>query len=222
MQKMMEKKGIRRPIFSGPDLTDLITYIESVSNASPAGPLYVLPGNAADGRDMFVKKGCVECHSIRGAGGGAAPDLARRGVSWDLAEFAAAMWNKAPAMMARMRSRGISVPQLNPGEMADLLAYLYSVRYFAESGNMNAGRHLLRTRGCLTCHSLNARGADKAGDLAERAAMASPAEVVAVLWNHVKYTETGDSLVAAAWPVIGAKEMADIAAFLQAPPDGSF
>lgn len=222
MQAMMDDKGIERPIFSGPELTDLITYLESSSPASPAGPLYVLPGNAAEGRAAFVKKGCVECHSVRGAGGGAAPDLARREVSWDLAEFAAALWNKAPAMTASMRTRGIGVPQLGAGEMADLVAYLYSVRYFAESGDVNAGRRLLRTRGCLTCHSLNGRGASAAGDLTESAEMASPAEVVSALWNHVNYTETGDSLAAIPWPVISAEEMADIAAFLQTPRQGSF
>jgi mono/diheme cytochrome c family protein len=216
MQAMMEDKGIERPTFSGSELTDLIAYLESISPPSLAGPLYVLPGDANEGRVTFAEKGCAECHSVRGVGGREAPDLARRAVSWDLTQFAAAMWNKAPRMTAHMRARGIQVPQLGAGEMADLVAYLYSVRYFAESGDVQAGQRLLSGSGCLTCHSLNGQGAGAAGNLAESTEMVSPAEVISVLWNHAAYTEAGDSL-AVPWPVLSAEEMADIAAFLQSP-----
>jgi mono/diheme cytochrome c family protein len=100
--------------------------------------------------------------------------------------------------------------------MADLVAYLYSVRYFAESGDVQVGRRLLRSSGCLTCHSMNGQGANAAGNLAESTGMASSAEVISALWNHAVYTEAGDSL-AVPWPVLSAEEMADIAAFLQTP-----
>jgi mono/diheme cytochrome c family protein len=216
MQAMMEGKGIERPTFSGSELTDLIAYLESISPPSLAGPLYVLPGNAFEGRVTFTEKGCAGCHSVQGVGGREAPDLARREVGWDLTQFAAAMWNKAPRMTAQMRTRGIHIPQLGAGEMADLVAYLYSVRYFAESGDVEAGRRLLRSRECLTCHSLNGQGGSAAGNLTESTDMASPAEVISALWNHTVYTEAGDSL-AVAWPVLSAEDMADIAAFLQAP-----
>jgi mono/diheme cytochrome c family protein len=216
MQAMMEDKGIERPTFSGSELTDLIAYLESISPPSLAGPLYVLPGDANEGRVTFTEKGCAQCHSVRGVGGREAPDLARREVNWDLTQFAAAMWNKAPGMTAHMQARGIQVPQLGAGEMADLVAYLYSVRYFAESGDVQSGRRLLRSSGCLTCHSLNGQGAGAAGNLAERTDAASPAGVISALWNHAVYTEAGDSL-AVPWPVLSAEEMAHIAAFLQTP-----
>ncbi|UCC72933.1 MAG: c-type cytochrome [Gemmatimonadota bacterium] len=216
MQAMMEDKGIERPAFSGSELTDLIAYLESISPPSLAGPLYVLPGDANEGRVTFAEKGCAECHSVQGVGGREAPDLARREVSWNLTQFAAAMWNKAPGMTAHMRTRGIQVPQLGAGEMADLVAYLHSVHYFAESGDVEAGRRLLRSSGCLTCHSLNGQEASAAGNLAGNTSMVSPAEVISALWNHAVYTEAGDSF-AVSWPVLSAEEMADIAAFLQTP-----
>ena len=140
------------------------------------------------------------------------PDLARRGVRWDLTQFAAAMWNKAPGMTAQMEARGIHVPQLDAGQMADLVAYLYSVQYFAESGDAQAGRQLLRSKGCLTCHSLNGQGARVAGDLAGRTGVASPAGVISSLWNHSMYMESADTL-SVVWPVISSEEMADFAAF---------
>ncbi|HSG82426.1 MAG TPA: c-type cytochrome [Gemmatimonadota bacterium] len=216
MQAMMEKKGIERPTFSSTELANLISYLESVSPPSLAGPLYVLPGNANEGRVTFAEKGCAECHSARGLGGREAPDLARREVSWDLTQFAAAMWNKAPGMTARMTSRGIQVPQLGAGEMADLVAYLHSLHYFNESGDAQAGRRLLSSSGCLTCHSLDGQGASAAGNLNEIMQMVSPAQVISALWNHAAYTEAADSLPVP-WPLLSAEQMADIAAFLQAP-----
>jgi mono/diheme cytochrome c family protein len=215
MQTMMEAKGVDRPTFSDSELTDLIAYLESISPPTLAGPLYVLPGDAEQGRIVFTNSSCAECHSVRGAGGRVGPDLARRGVHWDLTQFAAAMWNKAPRMTADMRARGIQVPQIGAGEMADLVAYLYSVQYFADSGDPQAGRSLLRSKGCLTCHSLNGQGGRVAGNLAERSGTGSPAWVISTVWNHSTHMESGDSL-AVLWPSISAEEMADIAAFLQA------
>jgi cytochrome c2 len=215
MQSMMEAKGIERPTFSGSELTDLIAYLESKSPPPLGGPLYVLPGDADIGRTIFTGSGCAECHSVKGTGGRVGPDLASRGVRWDLTQFAAAMWNKAPGMTAEMQARGIRVPQLEAGEMADLVAYLYSVQYFAESGDPRAGRQLLQSKGCLTCHSLNDQGARVAGNLAESKCTGSPAAVISAVWNHWAPMESGDSL-AVLWPVISAAEMADIAAFFAA------
>ena len=144
------------------------------------------------------------------------PDLTRRGVDWDLTQFAAAMWNKAPRMTAQMRARGVRVPQLGAGEMADIVAYLYSVQYFAESGDAQEGRQLIRNKGCLACHSLDGLGATAAGDLHKTTGAASPAGVISSLWNHAVRMEAGDSL-GIPWPVMTAEEMADIAAYLQTP-----
>jgi mono/diheme cytochrome c family protein len=216
MQTMMEAKGLERPTFSGSELTDLIAYLESNSPPPLAGPLYVLPGDAEEGRAVFTESNCAECHNVQGGGGAVGPDLARRGVSWDLTQFASAMWNKAPGMTAQMRARGIHVPPLAAGKMADLVAYLYSVQYFAESGDARVGRQLLRSKGCLACHSLNSESVRAGGSLAEGKRMVSTAEVISKLWNHSTNTEFGEGLETP-WPVLSAEEMADIAAFLQTP-----
>ncbi len=216
MQNMMEDKGIVRPTFSGSELADLIAYLESMSPPSLASPLYVLPGVAEEGRLAFSGKGCAGCHSVRGTGGQTGPDLARRGVRWNLIEFAAAMWNKGPRMIAEMKERGRRSPQLEAGEMADIVAYLYSVQYFADAGDPEAGRELLSSKGCLTCHSRNGGGGAAAGVLAESAGMESPAEVIAALWNHTLHVDAAGG-AAILWPMISAEEMADIAALLQTP-----
>jgi cytochrome c551/c552 len=214
MADMMEEKGVARTNFTGSELTDLISYLESASPAQLGGPLYVLPGNAEEGRVLFTEKSCVQCHSVQGVGGRAAPDLAERGRQWGLTEFAAAMWNKGPAMAKAMEARGVDVPQLGAGEMADLVAYLYSVQYFAEPGDAESGRELLEAKGCLACHLLDGRGGTTALDLGLRTGMSSPSEVIASLWNHSGHMEAAGSL-GLPWPTFTAREMADITAFMQ-------
>jgi mono/diheme cytochrome c family protein len=222
MSEAMQARGIGRPRFTGGELNDLIAYLESDSLKVPSGPLYVVPGLVGDGRRVFTEKGCIGCHAVRGGGGQLGPDLAERGVHRSLLAFAAAMWNKAPQMIRAMKERGISVPQLRPEEMADLVGYLYSVEYFAQAGDPGRGRARVRDMGCLECHSLNGRGGRVAGDIATVRGLSSPAAVIAALWNHTVLNDEGGSPVVS-WPVFQSGEMADLAAFLQSlerPPDG--
>ncbi|MDH3456403.1 MAG: cytochrome c [Gemmatimonadota bacterium] len=133
MSEVMRERGIERPRFSATELRDLIAFLESQNPEVPEAPLHVLPGLAGDGRRLFSEKGCVQCHAVVGTGGISGPDLAERGAYRSLLAFAAAMWNKVPAMTRAMRARGLSVPQLTPSEMGDLVGYLYSVKFFAQS-----------------------------------------------------------------------------------------
>ena len=215
MAENMKARGIDRPTFTGSELTDLISYLESVGPEPLQGPLYVLPGRAGEGRIVFFEKRCIECHSVGGLGGRVGPDLAQRGVQMSLSQFAAGMWNKEPAMTAAMKRQGISVPQLGAGEMADLVAYLYSVRYFAESGDPDAGRGHLSRKGCLRCHSLTTARGSSAGNLSEVRDMGSPAAVFAALWNHSILMESAQKAEGFSWPNLTPEEMADVAAFLQ-------
>jgi cytochrome c551/c552 len=214
MNEVMEGRGVRRASFSGSELNDLISYLESVSPAPLGGPLYVLPGDAERGRVLFTEKECMLCHSVQSVGGRVGPDLAQREHQWGLTEFAAAMWNKAPVMVEAMAERDIDVPQLGSGEMADLVAYLYSVQFFAEMGDPERGQQLLRSKGCLTCHSLAGVGAGSAVDLTQVAGLASPAEVIASLWSHSALMEGAGT---DPWPTFSAEEIADVAAFIQGP-----
>ena len=213
MAVAMQRKGITRPAFTGSELTDLIAFLESASPGIPEGPLYVLPGRTDEGRNLFMNKGCIQCHGVQGQGRRLAPDLAARGRQWSLIEFAAAMWNKEPVMTSAMVERGISVPQLRAGEMADVVAYLSSIQYFGESGNPARGQRRIQARGCLDCHSLYGRGGP-AGDLARTEGFDSPAAVIAAMWNHILLTESQPDSVT--WPTLQPVEMADLAAFFQA------
>lgn len=214
MADEMQKRGIRRPSFEGSELVDLISYLESVAPEPLGGPLYVIPGSAEEGRVVFVEKRCSGCHAVQGVGGRVGPDLAERASQRSLIDFAAAMWNKAPGMRAAMAQRGIDVPELGAGEMADLVAYLYSIRYFAESGDADLGPQQLRSASCLECHALEGRGGDSAADLSAKTGMDSPAEVLSTLWNHSALMKSSEDPTPS-WPELTPELMADIAAYLQ-------
>jgi len=57
--------------------------------------------DAARGRDLFVRKACVVCHSVNGIGGGMAPplDAPSAQAEIDIADFAARMWRGAGPMV---------------------------------------------------------------------------------------------------------------------------
>ncbi len=206
MAEKMAARGVNRPMLSASELRDLITYLKSVAPAGTPLQVSVLPGRANEGRTLFGQKQCIKCHPIQGRGGKIGPDLGKRGLYRDLFEFAAAMWNKAPAMLHQMALRKVSVPSLTSGEMADVIAYLRSFQYFGAPGNADRGRQLLADKQCIQCHASPSELQEKGSD--------SPAAVTAALWNH------GGAMVMQrfedrkiTWPQLNADDIGHIAAF---------
>ncbi len=215
MAEVMKAKGIPRPTLTGADLRNLIAYVDSASPVLPQGPLYVLPGRADEGRVLFEQKRCIECHAAGGQGGGLAADLVERGRHRSLSDFTAAMWNKAPAMTQAMKRRSIPIPEVKPEEMADIVAYLYSVGYFAQSGDPKKGAAVADAKGCFGCHGVQGERGRTASDLAQAKDLDSPAAVLSALWNHVWVKDPRPEK--APWPQLRPEEMADLVAFLQSP-----
>jgi mono/diheme cytochrome c family protein len=215
MAETMRSLRIQRPTFNGSEFRDLMAFFRSVTEQSPEGPMYVLPGRADLGRELYESKACIRCHRVRGTGGQIGPALSGRGLEWSATDFMAALWNKAPSMQAAMRAAGMSIPELSAEEMADLVAYLYSVNYFGEAGNPNRGRQMVTARGCLRCHSLSGQGETVANDLAEGTSLVTNNDVVAALWSHTVtgFGESGDDVMP--WPEFTPVQMADLVAFLR-------
>ena len=214
MAEAMKAQGVERPTMTAQELRDLSAYLAPATGRSGEGPLYVLPGRPEMGRSLFVEKGCVQCHKVGGTGGTAGPDLVGLSARRSPVEFAAAIWNKEPAMLKAMAAQNVKVPQLKPEEMADLVAYLYSVGYFAGGGSIPRGWVVATNMGCLHCHSVYGERGKPASDLARAKGLDSSAAVVAALWNHTVVTPTvaGKKM---AWPQIQPKEMADLVILLQ-------
>jgi mono/diheme cytochrome c family protein len=218
MAEVMRAQRVPRPTFQDGDLADLIAYLGVAAPGAPPGPVYVLQGRAAEGRTLFAQKGCQDCHRAGGQGGTLGPDLAERSRAMSLLQFATAMWNKAPRMLEAMQARAMAVPQLRPEEMADIVAYLYSVRYFAGAGDPGRGARLLSAKGCLECHAGRGEPRKLAGDLSRARGLESAAAVLSALWNHSFVEDPRPEPVRGRWAEISPAEMADLIGFLQTPP----
>ena len=98
----------------------------TAANAKARKSIIVPLVDMARGRRLFVTKGCVICHSIRGVGGRAAPALDANGQSStiDVLAFVARMWRGAPIMlMLQEMELGYRV-ELKPAEIADLAGFV--------------------------------------------------------------------------------------------------
>lgn len=86
-------------------------------------------GDPARGAQLFVSKGCADCHSYGGKGGTDAPPLdfmAGHRSARDIANMSGRLWNHLPAMLEHFKEEGLPVPTFADDQMADLVAYLHS------------------------------------------------------------------------------------------------
>lgn len=211
MQALMASRGLAWPQFNGNDMADMIAAIRTMA-ANPPARSQLHQANAENGRQVFLGKHCNACHSIRGAGSGRGPDLGSRALPRTLGQFAGAMWNHAPAMWASMKAKGLPAPQFSNQEMADLIAYLFTERYFEGASNAERGRRLFAEKGCGGCHG--ARGGAAAPDLAKWRGAASPTAIATALWNHGPLMFQSIERRHLAWPRFGAGEIVDLMDYL--------
>ena len=159
----------------------MVTPAAAQQQRSPTQPFAPEWGMLA-GFDVFSKKGCGQCHGLRGSRGGSGPDLGRLETGKSFFELGAAMWNHLPRMGARMREARVERPTLTPRELSDLIAFLFTAQYYDEQGDAAAGREVLQAKGCMRCHIVGGTGVGITLDAMKTAN--SPVLVAAAMWNH--------------------------------------
>jgi cytochrome c2 len=119
MSAEFSRRRLPRVTFSGQEMADILSYLYFVNYAS-------VRGTPDRGGMLFVKK-CSPCHAL-GGGTRVGPDLtAAPGLDQPIA-IISAMWNHAAKMDAELHRRNLSWPRLDPGDAADLTAFLLSRR----------------------------------------------------------------------------------------------
>lgn len=131
-------------------------------------------------------------------------------------EVAAAMWNHSSPGSARMRARGMALPRFERNDMADLIAYLYLVRGAVLRGSAARGAAVAREKHCLSCHA----GSGPGPLLDATEAIRTPAHFAAAMWNHGPGMQAYLARAGLAWPVLSARDVADLVAFLGAQRGG--
>ncbi len=111
---------------------------EAIDEMSPQSSLRLLkfmreiglalpPMDSHRGHQLFMKRGCVVCHSVNGVGGDIAPSLNASDMPspMNAFEFAARMWKGAPAMVVMQQEEFGKVVELSGQDLADLIAFVH-------------------------------------------------------------------------------------------------
>ncbi len=177
---------------------------------------YLVPGDARKGWQVFSEKGCIQCH-VMGEKGRTiiAPDLSTSAAGHlSSGGLAAAMWNHAPEMWEKMSAKWIAFKRLNEGEMADLFAFLYFIRYLDEPGSAARGKEVLKNKGCTECHSIAEKGGKIGPDLAMWSEYTNPVLWIQMMWNHAQKMKNAMDKGARNWPQLEKNDVVDIIAYM--------
>jgi cytochrome c2 len=204
------------PQFTGTEMNDLIAYV-SLSVPRPATNARQIPGNAERGWSVFQSR-CMQCHSVRGQGGNVGPELGpEHELPLTTAQFASVFWNHAPEMLQHSRESGTPPPLLQGREMADLLTFLASLRYFEPTGSAIVGKRVFSERGCAACHGSMAEGTQLGPGLKSGAEAFTTVSFTAALWRHGPRMIDRAEELGLPWPTLQATDIGDLVSFLNAP-----
>jgi len=164
---------------------------------------------------FYGDKQCAICHAVNGAGGRVAPDLTglhpgAPAMGW----LTTVLWNHAPGMWRQFRLQNKSYPQLDPQEMADMLAFLYQSGNADRAGNANAGQRVFNEKGCADCHAVGGVGGKTAPDLSTIGNDGDSAAWTRAMLNHTGSMVEPITARLGQWPQLTGKEMGDLIAFV--------
>ena len=199
--------GLAWPRFSTNEMVDMLSYLRSVQDSRIQATFQ--PGNAEKGRITFENR-CESCHSFGNRTTAPKIDLLKTPAHATLTDYVTAMWNHAPLMRQRA---GDDFPIFGPGDMSNLVAYLYTQRYFEKEGDAARGARVFEQKGCASCHE-RLRRETGAPDLAAAKERYSTITIAASLFRHGPAMLDRMEKQNVRWPQFTAAEMEDVIAFL--------
>lgn len=197
MKEQFAQRKLRWQPLSAGEVTDILVYVRSLPAVRTQKRSFEL-ADGADGASLFVSKGCAGCHKD-------GLSLESRLKAKTIYEIAVAMWNHVPQMQPGATQR------FQPGEMGQLLNYLWGRQYFAGAGDARHGRSVFARKHCGTCHGVPASGAP---DFSKMKGNVTAISMVAALWNHGPTMLDRMKQTNISWPRFEGQEMSDLIAFL--------
>ena len=205
------------PQFKDDEMNDLIAYVSRTGGAGspPAGGHgSSVMGSADRGWQVFQAE-CIACHSVGGRGGHTGPELGPElDLPHSLAQFAAVLWNHAPAMLKEVRAAKMTPPTLQGNEIADVLQFLISLvassspdfRSWANGFSRSGVAPFVTARKRKAPRK--ARGSPPGADAFTTVSLAS------ALWRHGPAMRVHADRLGIAWPTLEAGDMGDLISFL--------
>jgi nitric oxide reductase subunit C len=214
MMRTMLDKNVPRPSFQERDVIDILAFIRVKGLYDETRRSYLPPGDPRRGKKLFRKKGCNRCHSISGKGGRIGPDLAKRSLKGSLSYILSHMWNHGSRMWPLMARKGIKFPQFSPGEMSDLMTYLYFLEFKDPPGSVERGRQVFSDKRCAICHQPERPEVKTIGPNLARLGLDSPFKILAQMWNHAPAIEQRMKQGGIRWPLLGKGQMRDLIEYI--------
>ncbi len=214
MEELIRQKSLPWPKFADNEMIDLLSYVQN-QNAGIRRGFEVLPADPSHGREVFREKGCIQCHAVDGEGGSIGPDLGRnQRVPHTLTQLGGWMWNHSPEMWQAMKSKKIERPQFQGREMPDLIAYLYTVHYFDDPGDVRSGSQVFMAKGCAICHGKNGEGGNGGPGIQYLRGKFSVVRMAYTMWQHGPQMYARAQQQKIPWPKFQGNDMANLIAFL--------
>jgi mono/diheme cytochrome c family protein len=195
MQEEMARQNISWQRLSTQGLTDILVYLRNLREMRDQ-PARFQTANAEAGEALFAAKGCANCHQGE-------LDLRDRLRGRTLTDIAVAMWNHAPQMTGKAKT-------FEPGEMPQLLSFIWADQYFEDRGNPHAGRKVFSSKSCTACHS----DSGDAPDLSKKTGQFSTVSMVSSLWRHGPGMLERMKQMNIQWPRLTGRQMSDLIAYL--------
>jgi len=132
-------------------------------------------------------------------------------------QFASVLWNHAPAMLRQAHENRIPPPVLQGDEMADLRAFLASLRYFEPTGSPLVGERVFSERGCAACHGQMAEGTKIGPGLKTGKEAFTTISFTVALWRHGPRMIDRAEELGITWPILKPTDVGNLVSFLNAP-----
>lgn len=204
--------------FHGTDVADLMAFVRARSIPDGRPRQYLLPGNPRRGMAVFRSKQCVACHSTRGSITVNGPTLRRGELYGNASLIAGEILNHSTPMSRQMMAKGIELPTLESQEMADLVAYIYFIKFLDDPGDVAKGRSVYESKSCDLCHGDDNSDSGMSGTaptLFGSEAVRSPYHLASFMWNHAPEMAAELDDFGLTWPRFENDEMRDLVSYLQ-------
>lgn len=191
-----------------------LNFILFIAGATSFGHEIALPYDPLAGRKVFIKKGCITCHSIFSKGGKIGRDLGRTLVQRGPTGIFAMMWNHSPEM-SRLMGKQRRMPFFSEQEMEDFIAFIYFLSYLDEEGDAEKGRTVLKEKKCLRCHKVGGEGGEIGPSLDRLRGYANPLSLAQRMWRYGIRMSAQMSALGIQRPEFTGSELMDLFAYLR-------
>ena len=212
MWRQMRHGNVSYPHLTSEEMAHILAFLYQAGNLDR-------PGDPGAGHEVFEKKGCVQCHSVRSSGGKTAPELSVVAAGGSSA-WTRAMWNHAQSMLDPVTHALGKWPQFSGDEMNHLIAYVSVGAPSAHArgnelrGNAERGWRVFQQK-CIECHAVGGQGGSIGPELGPGNDLPlSRVQFASVLWNHAPAMLRQVRGQGIAPPLLQGDEIVDLQTFL--------